>query len=52
LVRQRPGKAGGVCFITIEDETGYSNLVVFEKLSEKYRKEISHSRLLIVEGGP
>lgn len=50
LVRQRPGTAGGVCFITIEDETGFSNLVVFEKLFETYRKEILHSRLLMVEG--
>ncbi|WP_316836870.1 error-prone DNA polymerase [Pedobacter nutrimenti] len=50
LVRQRPGTAEGVCFITIEDETGFSNLVVFEKLFEKYRKEILHSKLLMVEG--
>ena len=50
LVRQRPGTAGGVCFITIEDETGFSNLVVFEKLFETYRKEILQSRLLMVEG--
>jgi len=50
LVRQRPGTAGGVCFITVEDETGYSNLVVFEKLFETYRKEILHARLLMVEG--
>ncbi|MDQ0640280.1 error-prone DNA polymerase [Pedobacter sp. W3I1] len=50
LVRQRPGTAGGVCFITIEDETGFSNLVVFEKLFETYRKEILHARLLMVEG--
>jgi len=50
LVRQRPGTAGGVCFITIEDESGYSNLVVFEKLFETYRKEILHSKLLMVEG--
>ncbi|CAM3994922.1 error-prone DNA polymerase [Pedobacter westerhofensis] len=50
LVRQRPGTAGGVCFITIEDETGFSNLVVFEKLFEKYRKEILHAKLLMVEG--
>jgi error-prone DNA polymerase len=50
LVRQRPGTAGGVCFITIEDESGYSNLVVFENLFETYRKEILHSRLLMVEG--
>ncbi len=50
LVRQRPGTAGGVCFITIEDETGTANLVVFQGLFEKYRKEILHSRLLMVEG--
>ncbi|KQS31542.1 DNA polymerase [Dyadobacter sp. Leaf189] len=50
LVRQRPGTAGGVCFITIEDETGYANLVVFEKLFEKYRKEVLRARLLMVEG--
>ncbi|WP_371566750.1 OB-fold nucleic acid binding domain-containing protein [Pedobacter sp. AJM] len=37
-------------FITIEDETGFSNLVMFEKLFETYRKEILHSRLLMVEG--
>lgn len=50
LVRQRPGTAGGVCFITIEDETGFANLVVFNKLFEKYRKEILQSKLLMVEG--
>ena len=50
LVRQRPGTASGVCFITIEDETSFSNLVVFEALFEKYRKEILQSRLLMVEG--
>ena len=50
LVRQRPGTAKGVCFITIEDETGNANLVVFENLFEKYRKEILQSKLLMVEG--
>ena len=35
---------------TIEDETGTSNLVVFQKLFDKYRKEILRSRLLMVEG--
>ncbi|RPD41478.1 error-prone DNA polymerase [Chitinophaga barathri] len=50
LVRQRPGTASGVCFITIEDETSFSNLVVFESLFDKYRKEIVQSRLLMVEG--
>jgi len=50
LVRQRPGTAGGVCFITIEDETGFANLVVFQNLFETYRKEILRARLLMVEG--
>lgn len=50
LVRQRPGTASGICFITIEDETSTSNLVVFETLFSKFRKEIVHSRLLMVEG--
>lgn len=50
LVRQRPGTAGGVCFITIEDESGFTNLVVFEKLFDKYRKEILNAKLLMVEG--
>lgn len=50
LVRQRPGTAKGVCFITLEDETGTINLVVFQKLFDEYRKEIIQSRLLMVEG--
>ncbi|MDF2431455.1 MAG: error-prone polymerase [Mucilaginibacter sp.] len=49
-VRQRPGTAKGIVFITIEDETGFSNLVVWEKMFEKYRKEILQARLLMVEG--
>jgi error-prone DNA polymerase len=50
LVRQRPGTASGICFITIEDETGTANLVVFKELFDKYRKEIVQARLLMVEG--
>ena len=50
LVRQRPHTASGICFITIEDETGTANLVVFQKLFETYRKEILRSRLLMAEG--
>ena len=50
LVKQRPGTAAGVCFITIEDETGCFNLVVFRDLFDKYRKEIMQSRLLMVQG--
>jgi len=50
LVRQRPGTAGGICFMTIEDETGFSNLVIFKNLFEKFRKEILQSKLIMVEG--
>jgi error-prone DNA polymerase len=50
LVRQRPGTASGICFITIEDETGTANLVVFQKLFDQFRKEIIQSKLLMVEG--
>lgn len=50
LVRQRPGTAGGVCFMTIEDETGFANLVIFQNLFEQYRKEILGSRLIMAEG--
>ncbi|MEX6687007.1 error-prone DNA polymerase [Danxiaibacter flavus] len=50
LVRQRPGTASGICFITIEDETGSANLVVFQNLFERFRSEILQSRLLMVEG--
>lgn len=50
LVRQRPGTAAGVCFITVEDETGFANLVVWESLFEKYRKEILKATFLMVEG--
>lgn len=49
-VRQRPGTAKGVLFVTIEDETGFANLVVWGKVYEKYRKEILQSRLLMVTG--
>ncbi|HEX6913619.1 MAG TPA: error-prone DNA polymerase, partial [Chitinophagaceae bacterium] len=50
LVRQRPGTAKGVCFMTIEDETGTANLVVFQNLFDLYRKEILQSKLILAEG--
>ncbi len=49
-VRQRPGTAKGVLFITIEDESGFANLVVWSKTFERYRKVILQSRLFMVEG--
>jgi error-prone DNA polymerase len=50
LVRQRPGTAGGICFMTIEDETGVANLVIFANLFEQFRKPVLQSRLIMVEG--
>ncbi|MET0636570.1 MAG: error-prone DNA polymerase [Chitinophagaceae bacterium] len=50
LVRQRPGTAAGVCFMTIEDETGVANLVVFKNIFEEFRKAILQSRLIMAEG--
>jgi len=49
-VRQRPGTAKGVLFVTIEDETGFANVVVWGKLFAQYRREILQARLLMVEG--
>ncbi len=49
-VRQRPGTAKGVLFVTIEDETGFANIVVWATVFEKYRKSILQSRLLLIEG--
>jgi error-prone DNA polymerase len=49
-VRQRPGTAKGVIFITIEDETGFANLVVWGTVFEKHRRDIVQARLLMVQG--
>lgn len=49
-VRQRPGTAKGVLFVTIEDETSFANLVIWEDAFKKYRKEILQARLFMVEG--
>ncbi len=50
LVRQRPGSAKGVVFMTLEDETGIANIVVWPKVMERFRKEVMGSRLVLVEG--
>lgn len=50
IVRQRPETAKGVWFITIEDEFGFTNLVVFQNIQQQFKKEIIQSRLLMVEG--
>jgi error-prone DNA polymerase len=50
LVRQRPGSSKGVVFMTLEDETGIANIVVWPKVMEKFRKEVMGARLILVEG--
>lgn len=49
-VRQRPGSAKGVVFMTIEDETGIANIIVWSKTMAIYRKEVMGSRLILIEG--
>ena len=48
--RQRPQSAGGVMFITLEDETGYVNLIVWERVWSNARRIANGSRLLEVHG--
>lgn len=50
ITKQRPGTASGVIFITLEDESGYANLIVWKKISEEQREALLHARLMGVEG--
>jgi error-prone DNA polymerase len=50
LVRQRPGTAKGVIFITLEDETGIVNVVVWPKVFEKNRRTVMTAQFLLVRG--
>ena len=50
LVRQRPGSAKGVIFMTLEDETGVVNVVVWPNILERYRRAILGGRLALVRG--
>ncbi|AWJ84433.1 error-prone DNA polymerase [Azospirillum sp. TSH58] len=50
LVRQRPGSAEGVVFITLEDETGIANLVIMPDVFEQFRKTILGARLIAATG--
>jgi error-prone DNA polymerase len=49
LVRQRPGK-GNAIFVTLEDETGITNVVIWARLFERYRRAVMAARLMLVEG--
>ncbi|MGP8096488.1 MAG: error-prone DNA polymerase [Steroidobacteraceae bacterium] len=50
ITRQRPGSAGGVTFVTLEDEVGYVNLIVWERVAAAQRAALLDSRLLEVRG--
>ncbi|HYC99039.1 error-prone DNA polymerase, partial [Brevundimonas sp.] len=50
LVRQRPGTARGVCFMTIEDETGIANLVLWETVFERFRPTAMGARMVVAKG--
>ncbi|MEM7242093.1 MAG: error-prone DNA polymerase [Pseudomonadota bacterium] len=50
ITRQRPGTASGVIFLTLEDETGVSNVVVWRKVYEQYRRIVMGGRMLRVTG--
>jgi error-prone DNA polymerase len=50
ITRQRPGSASGVTFVTLEDETGHLNVIVWERLASAQREPLLESRLLEVRG--
>ena len=50
ILRQRPGTAKGVIFVTLEDETGIVNVIVWRKIYERFRRAVIAGRLLRVTG--
>lgn len=50
ILRQRPGTAKGVIFVTLEDETGVVNVIVWRALYERYRRAVISGRMLRVRG--
>ena len=50
ILRQRPGTANGVIFVTLEDETGIVNVIVWRKIYEQFRRAVISGRLLRVTG--
>lgn len=50
ITRQRPGTAAGVTFVTLEDESGYVNLVVWERIAQRQRRILTGARLMGVIG--
>jgi len=50
LSRQRPGTASGVVFITLEDETGFANLILYAHIFEKFHLPARHATLMLARG--
>lgn len=50
ITRQRPGTASGVIFLTLKDETGAANVIVWPKMFEKFRSTVMQGRLLKIKG--
>ncbi len=50
LLRQRPGTARGVVFVTLEDETGVVNVVIWRKVFDRFRRAVISGRMLRVTG--
>ena len=50
ITKQRPGTASGVTFVTLEDETGQINLIIWKKIAEDYRSALLNARLLGIAG--
>ena len=50
LIRQQPGTASGVIFVTLEDETGIANLVVWPSVFERYRRPLLDSKIMVAAG--
>ncbi len=50
ITKQRPGTASGVTFVTLEDESGQINLIVWKKIAEQYRQALLNARLMGISG--
>jgi error-prone DNA polymerase len=50
LSRQQPGTASGIVFVTLEDETGICNVVLYRRVFERFYLAARHAKLLLVEG--
>ena len=50
ITKQRPGTASGVTFVTLEDETGHINLIVWKQVAENFRAALLNARLMGIRG--